>query len=80
VVPLGSNNILGQNDEVQKSPPHVWRDSVPSFSLQHTIVILLEQVRVSVWIEILKRLREGSYTDEDISEVQILTNKDCDVP
>jgi len=47
-------------------------------------VTLREQVRVRdpVWIEILRRLREGSCTDEAITEVQILvlTNKDCDVP
>ena len=49
-----------------------------------TIVILREQVRVRdpVWMEILRRLREGSCTDEDISEVQklVLTNNDCEVP
>jgi hypothetical protein len=33
-------------------------------------------------MQILRRLREGNYTDEDISEVQklVLTDKDCDVP
>ena len=48
-----------------------------------TVVIMREQIRVhdKTWTEILRRLREGCYTDEDLHDVRkVLTNDECEVP
>ena len=49
-----------------------------------TVVILEEQIRVKdeAWIEMLRRLRIGNCTDEDLQEVRklILTNEECQAP
>jgi hypothetical protein len=49
-----------------------------------TVVILEDQIRVKdkTWMEMLRRLRVGNCTDEDVQEVRklVLTNKDCKIP
>jgi len=49
-----------------------------------TVVILKDQIRVKdeTWMEMLRRLRIGNCTDEDLQEVHklVLTNEGCQAP
>lgn len=78
-VPWGRYITIGQKKTVHK------QGYLAEIFLQFdTVEILQGQVRVRdpKWMQILKRLRTGNCTNENISEVQklVLTNKNCDVP
>ncbi len=80
--PVASQNgALYHNDEKDTARAKIGQDIYRQFD---TVVILKKQMRVSdqIWTDILKRLRVGECTKNDLEEIEklVLTNPHCEVP